>query len=159
MEIAYREALQTVNRRLCSGGTVTPPNRLETRTWDLLSSLMDLGPEDALEALREALRSLTGKRHVLFAPSCRSAIAQVLSFLPQQEVVMPAFTCPVVKTAVEVAGKRIVFVDVAKDSVNATSAEYEREATPGRVLLPTHLFGIPTDVEKVCELPQLQGAV
>jgi dTDP-4-amino-4,6-dideoxygalactose transaminase len=51
-----------------------------------------------------------------------------------------------------VAGKRIVFVDLAKNSINATSAEYEEAAKPGRILLIAHLFGVPTDVEAICEL-------
>lgn len=159
MEISYREALQSVSGRLCPFGTVTPPNRLETGSWDLISSLFGFGAPDALETLRESLRTITGRHHISFAPSCRSAIAQILSILPQEEVVMPAFTCPVVKTAVQLAGKRIVYVDIAHRSVNATSLEYEKEAKPGRILLPTHLFGIPTDVDKICELAASSGCV
>jgi dTDP-4-amino-4,6-dideoxygalactose transaminase len=83
----------------------------------------------------------------------------VLSVLPQQEVVIPAFTCPVVKTAVKLAGKRIVYVDVARYSINSTCAEFEREMKPGRVLIPTHLFGIPTDIERICELARARGCV
>jgi len=79
--------------------------------------------------------------------------------LPQREVVMPAYTCPVVKTAVQIAGKRILYVDISKNSLNATSAEYEQLAQPGRILLPTHLFGIPTDIEAICELARQRGCV
>jgi dTDP-4-amino-4,6-dideoxygalactose transaminase len=89
---------------------------------------------------------------VFLAPSGRAAIAQILSLLPQKEVVMPAYTCPVVKIAAEVAGKRIIYVDCSAGSLNATSAEFEAEARPGRVLLPTHLFGLPTDIDNICAL-------
>jgi len=51
-----------------------------------------------------------------------------------------------------VPGKRIIYVDLARNSVNATSAEYAEAAKPGRILLATHLFGIPTDIEAICEL-------
>ena len=78
------------------------------------------------------------------APSGRAAIAQILSVLPHQDVVMPAYTCPVVKTAAEVAGKRIIYVDCSAGSLNATSAEFEAEAqtrpcpSADSSLRPTH---------------------
>jgi dTDP-4-amino-4,6-dideoxygalactose transaminase len=153
MEIAYREVLSTLDGQLCPRRSITPPNRLATSNLDLLSAFLSLWkPEDSLELLRHHLQAITGCRSVLFAPSCRSAIAQVLSVLPQSEVVMPAFTCPVVRDAVTLAGKRIIYVDLAKQSINATSREFDAEAKPGRILLPTHLFGIPTDIESICEL-------
>jgi dTDP-4-amino-4,6-dideoxygalactose transaminase len=72
---------------------------------------------------------------------------------------MPAFNCGVVKTAVEAAGKRIVYVDVAKGSVNATAAEFATAAKPGRIFLITHQFGVPTDVEAICQLARERGCI
>ena len=72
---------------------------------------------------------------------------------------MPAFNCGVVKTAVEAAGKQIIYVDVAKGGVNATAAEFAAAARPGRVLLITHQFGVPTDVEAICELAKNKGCL
>lgn len=97
--------------------------------------------------------------HVYFAPSARCAIAQLVSLLPQAEVVMPAFNCGVVRSAVEAAGKRIIYVDVSKDGVNATSAEFLEAARPGRILLITHQFGVPTDVEAICALARARGCI
>lgn len=159
MEIAYAEVLRSIKGSPCPWGTVDPPNRLETPNMDFIAGFGNILQGNSLETLRDALKAMTGKRHIFFAPSCRCAIAKILSLLPHKEVVMPAFTCPVVKTAVEVAGKRILFVDIAKNGLNSTSAEYHRYAKPGRVLLPTHLFGIPTDIENICELAKDQGCV
>jgi len=138
---------------------VVPRNRLETRNWELLAGLFWVCHPDPLAALRDALRNLMGRQNVFFAPSGQCAIAQVLSMLPQREVVMPACTCGVVKTAAEVAGKRIIYVDLAKNSVNATSAEYADSAKPGRILLATHLFGVPTDIEAICALAKDRNCV
>lgn len=102
---------------------------------------------------------MSGRRHVFFAPSGRCAIAQVLSVLPQKEVVMPAWTCSVVKGAAEVAGKRIIYVDIERNALNATSVQYARAAKPGRILLPTHLLGIPTDIVQVCDLARDRGCI
>jgi dTDP-4-amino-4,6-dideoxygalactose transaminase len=159
MKTAYSKALKEVEGRVCPWQSVTPPNRLEATNRELLLGLYTSRGGDPREALLEALRRITGRRHVFLAPSGRAAIAKILSVLPSHEVVMPAYTCPVVKTAAEVAGKRIIYVDCSAESLNATSAEFQAEARPGRVLLPTHLFGIPTDVDRICALAKERGCV
>jgi len=112
-----------------------------------------------LARLQQAFQELTGRQHIIFAPSGRCAIAQILSLLPQREVVMPAWLCNDVKKAAEIVGKRIIYVDLAKDNVNATSAEYAEAAQPGRILLVPHVYGIPTDIEAICELARSRDCV
>lgn len=124
-----------------------------------MATLARVRGADSQNALRAALRRLLGREHIFLAPSARCAIAQILSLLPQREVVMPAFNCDVVKSAVEAAGKRIVYVDIARGSVNATAAEFAPEAQPGRILLVTHQFGVPTDVEAICALARSRDCV
>ena len=104
--------------------SIVAVNRLETRTWDLLAALGWASHPDPFATVRDTLRELTGRQHILFAPSGQCAIAQVLSLLPQREVVMPAYMCHEVKRAAQVAGKRVIYVDAGKNSVNATSAEF-----------------------------------
>ena len=157
--IAYREAFEPLRANPCPRQTVVPPNRLEASYWDLLASLVRRPGHDPRAALQSALSRILDREHVILAPSARCAIAQVLSLLPQREVVMPAFNCGVVKGAVEAAGKHIIYVDVAKHSVNAGVAEFAAAAKPGRVLLITHQFGVPTDVEAICELARSRGCV
>lgn len=159
MNIAYREALAPLHTNPCPRQTVIPPNRLEARPWDLLAALFPAGSGDSRADLRQAMQLLLGREQVHLAPSARCAIAQVLALLPQQEVVMPAFNCDVVRSAVEAAGKRIIYVDVAKGSVNATAAEFAPEARPGRILLATHMFGVPTDIEAICALARSRDCV
>jgi dTDP-4-amino-4,6-dideoxygalactose transaminase len=135
-----------------SAEAVVPFNALETTNWDLCKAFGWIFQPDSLEALRVSLQQWSHEENVVLAPSGECAIAQILSLLPQEEVVMPAWICHQVKTAVKVAGKRIIFVDLGKNSINATSAEYNAAAKPGRILLIAHLFGVPTDVEAICEL-------
>jgi dTDP-4-amino-4,6-dideoxygalactose transaminase len=155
----YPKVLPLIQANTGPGRTVVPRNRLGARNSDLLAGLAWVCRPDPLAAVRDVLRNLTGRQHIFFTPSGRCAIAQVLSFLPHREVVMPACTCPLVKTAAEVAGKRIIYADLARNSVNATSAEYADAAKPGRILLATHLFGIPTDIEAICELAKDRDCV
>lgn len=134
-------------------------NKLETRNWDLFAALGWALEPDPIETLRNTLRKLIGREHIFFTPSGQCAIAQVLSLLPQREVVMPAFMCYQVKQAIEGIGKRIIYVDQAKNSVNATAAEYAEAAQPGRILLVVHMYGIPTDIMAICELARERGCV
>lgn len=159
MKTVYSKVLRSNKEKLTFRRSVIAPNRLETRNLDFLASITQLRPHHTLIKLRDTLRSLTGREHIFFAPSCRAAIAQVLSLLPQQEVVLPAYTCPVVKKAIQVAGKRIIYVDIAKDGLNATSTEFAEQAKPGRILIPTHIFGFPTDIESICDLARAQDCV
>lgn len=159
MKIAYQEALQRLRTNPCPRRTIIPPNRLEAGVWDLLSTLVRPQRSNSLATLRDELRQLLGRSQIFFAPSARCAIAQILSLLPQREVVMPAFNCGVVKSAVEAAGKKIIYVDVAKAGINATAAEFDEEARPGRILLATHQFGVPTDIEAICELSRSRGCI
>lgn len=138
---------------------VVPPNRLETRNWDLLAALACFFRHDPLTTLSKVFQDLCGHRDILFAPSGRYAIAQLLSSLPQREVVMPAYMCHAVGNAAMVAGKRIIYVDVAKNSVNATSTEFAKEAKPGRILLAAHVWGVPTDIEAICKLARSRDCV
>lgn len=159
MKTVYSEVLQSIETKRYSRRSVIAPNRLETRYRDFFVSIFQTRNPHALTKLRDELRDFTGRQHIFFAPSCRAAIAQVLSVLPHSEVVLPAYTCPVVKTAIQVAGKRIIYVDIAKAGLNATSAEFAEQAKPGRVLIPTHVFGFPTDIEAICSLAKTQDCV
>jgi len=140
-------------------GAVVPFNRLETRNWDFLAAGACVYHSDPLARLQQAFQEMTGRPHIIFAPSGQCAIAQILSLLPQQEVVMPAWMCNEVRKAIEVVGKRIIYVDLAKDNVNATSAEFAEAAQPGRILLVPHVYGIPTDIEAICELARSRDCV
>jgi dTDP-4-amino-4,6-dideoxygalactose transaminase len=152
----YSVVVRTSGRGILPWRSILAPNRLGTRNRDFLASLAH---PHALEKLREAMRNLTGREHIFFAPSGRAAIARVLTLLPQDDVVLPAYTCPVVKTAIKVAGKRIVYVDCEANGLNATTAEFAGEAKPSRVLIPTHLFGFSTDIESICALARDRGCV
>jgi dTDP-4-amino-4,6-dideoxygalactose transaminase len=159
MEITCPKAISSFAASSGLRPIAVPRNRLGIGNWDLLAALLWVCHSDPLVTLGDLLRSITGRRHIFFTPSGQCAIAQILSSLPNQEVVMPACTCNVVKNAAEVARKRIIYVDLAESSVNASSEAYAEAATPGRILLATHLFGIPTDIEAICQLAKDRNCV
>jgi dTDP-4-amino-4,6-dideoxygalactose transaminase len=159
METAYSDALRTAQGPFVPFRSIQPANRLETSNWELLSASLRFSSRDSLAELTRVLRKLTARQHVYFAPSCRAALAQILSSLPQEEVVIPAMTCPVVGEAARLAHKKLIFVDSAPGQVNSTSAQFAKQARPGRILIPTHLFGIPTDAEEIARIGKAHGCV
>jgi len=90
---------------------------LETTSWDLWGAFGWIFQPDALSALLLVLQEWMQEEDVFVSPSGECAIAQILSLLPQKEVVMPAWICDQVKIAAKVAGKRIIFVDLGKNSI------------------------------------------
>ncbi|MGC9057392.1 MAG: DegT/DnrJ/EryC1/StrS family aminotransferase [Candidatus Saccharicenans sp.] len=152
MKKVYYDVLKDIEGRSFPRRSIVAPNRLEIRSKDLLFALFNATSSGTLFKLRKIIQDMTGKEIVIFAPSCRAGIAFMLSLLPQQDVVMPAYTCSVVKSAAQIARKNILYVDIGKNNINATSTEFEKQASPGRILIPTHLFGIQTDIETICEL-------
>jgi dTDP-4-amino-4,6-dideoxygalactose transaminase len=159
MEITYPKALPSIATSPSPRRIAVPRNRLGVGIWDLLASLVWVCHPDPLAAVRDLLRVLMGRQNIFFTASGQCAIAQILSLLPHRDVVMPACTCNVVQNAAEVAGKRIIYVDLGENGVNASSAGYAKVAKPGQILLATHLFGIPTDIEAICELAKDRNCV
>ncbi|HOJ25997.1 MAG TPA: DegT/DnrJ/EryC1/StrS family aminotransferase [Candidatus Saccharicenans sp.] len=159
MKETYFEVLQSTKGRPHPCRSVAPPNRLELRQKDFLAAFLKSASSQPLLELKERLQIMTGREHIFFAPSCRAAIAFILTRWPQTEVVLPAYTCPVVKQAAELARKKIVYVDIDRKSLNATSKEFEKEARPDRILIPTHIFGLPTDIETICDLAKTRNCL
>lgn len=134
-------------------------NRPEARMSDLLAALAYPFHHHPLMTLQRSLQEMFGREHIYFAPSGQCAIAQIVSMLPQEEVVMPAYMCYQVRHAIAAIGKKIIYVDVARNGVNSSTAEFEEAARPGRILVAAHLFGVPTDIEAICELARKRDCV
>ncbi len=159
MREVYSEILHEIKDRPHPRCSIIPPNRLEIRNKELFLALFETKWSRPLSELRVKLKEMTGAKQIVFAPSCRAAIALILSLLPQREVVLPAYTCPVVKNAALIAGKNVIYVDISKKSLNATSEEFAEKAKPGRILIPTHIFGLPTDIEAICNLAKTNDCI
>lgn len=70
--------------------------------------------------------------------------------LTNAEVIVPAYTCSVVAHAVVLSGNRCRFVDREAGGYNMDLAQLEAAITADtRMVLATHLFGIPADVDRL----------
>jgi len=116
---------------------------------DLTRSLRSCHISVEKDDLTERLAALYGVKHVFLLASARVALYVLLKAYDRPGgVLMPAYTCIVVPEAVRYAGYYPVFADIDPDTLAVTPATLERAMSPGvTVILPTHLFGIPCDVQ------------
>ena len=93
---------------------------------------------------------------IKLVPSSRDAIYELLIRLPQKKVIIPAYTCMVVNEAVLLSGKEIVFSKTRIEDFNSSYIEcIDRDC----VVLATHQYGLPCDIEKIAAKCKETGAV
>ncbi|HEX6883512.1 MAG TPA: aminotransferase class I/II-fold pyridoxal phosphate-dependent enzyme [Planctomycetota bacterium] len=80
---------------------------------------------------------------------------------PGDEVVLPAYTCVVVRNAVQFRGATVVWADIELESFGPDVADVERRLTPRtRALVVQHTFGLVCrDYEALVELARRRGLV
>src|SRR5262245_10916804 len=136
----------------------SPPAVAPLTASDLLRGVLGVGLRRRnRDKLERELREYFGVRHVFLVSSGKAGLALVLSALRQlsdrREVVIPAYTCFSVPSAVVRAGLRVRPCDIDPDSGDFDLDELRRTVTPATLcVIPTHLFGIPADVESVREI-------
>lgn len=83
-----------------------------------------------------------------------------LGLSKNDEVIVPSFTYKGVIDAILEAGASPVFVDSSLKDLNAHSEEIEERITQNtKVIIATHLFGIPTDIEAISALSSENNCV
>ncbi len=95
-------------------------------------------------------------RNVCLTPSARDAIYEVLVRLPQGTVVIPAYTCIAVVEAVLLAGKKIVYT---KNDEEGFNSYYIDCIVPNTIVLATHQYGLPCNIEQIASKCKEVGAV
>lgn len=94
--------------------------------------------------------------YVLLVPSARDAIYELLIRLPQKKVVVPAYTCIAVVEAAKLAEKEIVYSKTDNITFNSEYVDY---ITSDSIVLATHQYGLPCDIEAISEKCKEMGAV
>lgn len=101
-------------------------------------------------AIRDECASLLSgffdNRAVCLTPSARDAIYEILIRLPQETVVVPAYTCIAVVEAVLLAGKKIVYSNNGTCGFNSSYLEC---IVPNSIVLATHQYGLPCNIEQI----------
>lgn len=137
--------------------SLIPRVRVNYSFVDLLKSLfVSEGNHKARRESETLLSSFFDNEGVLIVPSARDAIYELLIRLPQKKVVVPAYTCIAVVEAATLAQKELVFCETDSTTYNASYLDY---ITPDSIILATHQYGIPCNIEAVAKKCSKTGAV
>ena len=80
-------------------------------------------------------------------------LLQALGIPPDSEIILPALTFWVVPEITRAAGLKPVFADVDPVTFNLDPDAFERAITPRtRAVVPTHLYGLPCDMEAILDI-------
>ena len=108
------------------------------------------------ERLKEMVRIFFEVDNVLLTSSARCAIYMIVRSLPQQKVIVPAYTCEVVIEAIKLAGKEVVYAPVDKTSLNIK--EYP-EIDSDTIVVATHQYGNPCEMINLVKKCKEVGAI
>ncbi len=141
----------------------TPPAAAPIGFQDLLSGLRGCLEPGVIERREGEFREYFGTKHVFFLSSGKAALFLILSALKgasnRRRVIIPAYTCFSVPSAIRKAGLEIVPCDILPESLDFDPGQLERLCDNGTLcVVPTHLFGIPVDVSMVREIAEKKGA-
>jgi dTDP-4-amino-4,6-dideoxygalactose transaminase len=122
------------------------------------SCFSGIGRHQFTDRLTQKLGEMFGERHALLTGSGRGALYMLLRALPHNTVVVPAYTCKAVVEAVKLAGKQVVYVEAEPNGFNMDPLPLAPLLDEDVIVLATHQFGIPCDIEAIVRLCEDSGA-
>jgi len=138
------------------------PRYAATYSWgEFGAAALECSVGDPRAALASRLTGLFDTRHVFLFRSASAALCAALrAYSRPGGVLMPAYICVEVPEAVCYAGYRPVFVDIDYQSLNATAAAIEQAfTTDTTVVLATHLFGVPCQIDEILDIGRRRHAL
>jgi len=104
-----------------------------------------------------------GVKHVFLVSSGKAALALILvalkSLMPRQEVLIPAYTCFSVPSAIIKADLKVSLCDIDSNTLDFDYAMLKQTLTHRTLaVVPTHLLGLPSDVDRVKDICREKGA-
>jgi dTDP-4-amino-4,6-dideoxygalactose transaminase len=121
----------------------------------LHAGLGALRPHASLDRASRELKSYLRAEEIFFVSSGKAALTLTLQALatlgPARRVAIPAYTCFTVPAAVIRAGLEPVLIDVDPDTLDFADGSLKQTLDRRDLLaiVPTHLFGVPADVERL----------
>jgi dTDP-4-amino-4,6-dideoxygalactose transaminase len=111
------------------------------------------------QALADRLAEFTGEPNLLLTPSGRGGLYFLLRAIDRPRVIVPSYTCKAVAEAALLAGKEVAYVDVEDDGFNAAPPALGAVAGGDSVVIATHQFGIPCEIEETVRVSHARGAL
>jgi dTDP-4-amino-4,6-dideoxygalactose transaminase len=109
------------------------------------------------EKLERELKEYFGAKHAFLVSSGKAALFLILSGLKRltrkRKVIITAYTCFSVPSAIRMAGLEIVLCDIRPETLDFDFSQLRDLIDDDTMcVISTHLFGIPADVSKVRDL-------
>ena len=133
--------------------------------WDLIGAASGLwGGVTHRARLIQELKAKFSAKDVFLVSSGKAALTVILKALAassgRRRVIVPAYTCFSVPSAIVRAGLEVVLCDVEPETLDFNFAELEGLLDEEVLcVVPTHLFGRPADVDRVKRLCEGKGIV
>ncbi|HVB37778.1 MAG TPA: aminotransferase class I/II-fold pyridoxal phosphate-dependent enzyme [Vicinamibacterales bacterium] len=119
------------------------------------------GPE--IEAFEAAFAARAGSGHAIATSYGRMAfyyLLQALQLPPGSEIIVPALTFWVIPELARVSGLTVVFADVDPATFTLDPDAFEQAITERtRAVVPTHLYGLPCDMDRIMAIAARHGLV
>lgn len=117
------------------------------------------GPTQHLEA---RIAALTGREHAVLTSRATAGLYLCFGLLarPRGKIVFPAILCPSPAFAALYAGFEPLFCDVSPATGNIDPnafAAFVKQTPDVSAVVPTHLYGQPAEMERICEIAQRAG--
>jgi len=141
-----------------------PPAAAPISARALLQGLTGLFPgRTNEEKLEQELKEYFGVRHLFLVSSGKAAFALILDALRslapgKRKVLIPAYTCFSVPSAIVKAGLEVSLSDVDQDTFDFDRSQLPRAIRRDTLcVVPTNLLGIPADLKRIRTLCRKKG--
>ncbi len=136
-------------------GRTVPPAAAPLTWKNIFNGLMGLiRGKSECDRFNEELKSYFGKRHCFLVSSGKAALTLILQALKdlypgRDKVLIPAFTCYSVPSAITRAGLKVALCDVMPGAFDFDFQKLMPMLSDERLLciIPTHLYGVPADID------------
>jgi perosamine synthetase len=145
-------------------GRTLPPAATPITIGQILSGIAAIfKPKYERERFRSELKEYFGVRYVFLLSSGKASLALILEALKEmnpgrRSVIIPAFTCYSVPSAIKRAGLDIVLCDIDADTL-----DFDFEQLEGLLgeqvlaVIPRHIFGIASDIGRLNKMVKGRG--
>ncbi|MBS3055594.1 MAG: DegT/DnrJ/EryC1/StrS family aminotransferase [Candidatus Aenigmarchaeota archaeon] len=147
-------------KKIISSINITEP---PVRFTDILRSFIKEGfsKETYVEVFEKEFAKYIGVRHAFAVSSGRYAMQLILKSLNLDrgsEVIVPSYTFHQLPEIIKRIGLKPVFVDIDTTTFNLDPEKVEEKITKNtRVILATHLFGLPCDMSRIKRIAKKYG--
>lgn len=140
-----------------------PPTATLISFGDLLRGLSGIFlREREIKKFESEMKASLGVKHLFFVSSGKAALYLILTALKsvsnRRQVVIPAYTCFSVPSAIKKAGLETKLCDIDLSTFHLDNRQLEKIITEETLcVVPNHLFGIPEEMGRINQLCKKKG--